>query len=118
MKFLAVTLIVHRPDPITGVHEPTHDRFREVLDNALLAEELGFDGFGAGERHGSSAARRSEPDRVTAARYSSCSVRTTAGLPIAADRVQGNPCHNLVNSCSQHAESAPGILDRPDSPLL
>ncbi|MFF9045858.1 LLM class flavin-dependent oxidoreductase [Streptomyces parvulus] len=51
MKFLAVTLIVHRPDPITGVHKPTHDRFREVLDNALLAEELGFDGFGVGERH-------------------------------------------------------------------
>ncbi|MFI6014601.1 LLM class flavin-dependent oxidoreductase [Streptomyces sp. NPDC051243] len=51
MKFLAITLIVHRPDPITGVHKPTQDRFREVLDNALLAEELGFDGFGVGERH-------------------------------------------------------------------
>ncbi|KOV71345.1 hypothetical protein ADL00_08330 [Streptomyces sp. AS58] len=50
MKFLAITLIVHRPDPITGVQKPTHDRFREVLDNALLAEELGFDGFGVGER--------------------------------------------------------------------
>ncbi|MFF5157392.1 LLM class flavin-dependent oxidoreductase [Streptomyces sp. NPDC000348] len=51
MRFLAVTLIAHRPDPVTGVHKPTHDRFREVLDNALLAEELGFDGFGVGERH-------------------------------------------------------------------
>ncbi|MFD9512150.1 LLM class flavin-dependent oxidoreductase [Streptomyces mirabilis] len=51
MKFLAITLIVHRPDPVTGVRKPTHDRFREVLDNALLAEELGFDGFGVGERH-------------------------------------------------------------------
>ncbi|MFD8758318.1 LLM class flavin-dependent oxidoreductase [Streptomyces mirabilis] len=51
MKFLAITLIVHRPDPITGVRKPAHDRFREVLDNALLAEELGFDGFGVGERH-------------------------------------------------------------------
>ncbi|MFD8542259.1 LLM class flavin-dependent oxidoreductase [Streptomyces sp. NPDC059649] len=51
MRFLAITLIVHRPDPITGVQKPTHDRFREVLDNALLAEELGFDGFGVGERH-------------------------------------------------------------------
>ena len=51
MKFLAITLIVHRPDPFTGVQKPTHDRFREVLDNALLAEELGFDGFGVGERH-------------------------------------------------------------------
>lgn len=51
MKFLAITLIVHRPDPVTGVQKPTHDRFREVLDNALLAEELGFDGFGVGEWH-------------------------------------------------------------------
>ncbi|MGW6911471.1 LLM class flavin-dependent oxidoreductase [Streptomyces sp. NPDC054940] len=51
MKFLAITLIVHRPDPVTGEQKPTHDRFREVLDNALLAEELGFDGFGVGERH-------------------------------------------------------------------
>lgn len=51
MKFLAITLIVHRPDPVTGVLRPTHERFREVLDNALLAEELGFDGFGVGERH-------------------------------------------------------------------
>ncbi|MFF8731606.1 LLM class flavin-dependent oxidoreductase [Streptomyces sp. NPDC015171] len=51
MKFLAITLIVHRPDPVTGVHKPTHERFREVLDNAVLAEELGFDGFGVGERH-------------------------------------------------------------------
>lgn len=51
MKFIAITLIVHRPDPVTGVRKTTHDRFREVLDNALLAEELGFDGFGVGERH-------------------------------------------------------------------
>ncbi|MEU5701188.1 LLM class flavin-dependent oxidoreductase [Streptomyces aurantiacus] len=51
MKFLAITLIVHAPDPVTGVLKPTGARFREVLDNALLAEELGFDGFGVGERH-------------------------------------------------------------------
>ncbi|MEU0050992.1 LLM class flavin-dependent oxidoreductase [Streptomyces sp. NPDC006309] len=51
MRFLAITLIVHRPDPVTGVRKPTYDRFREVLDSAVLAEELGFDGFGVGERH-------------------------------------------------------------------
>lgn len=51
MKFLAITLIVHGPHPVTGVQKPTNDRFREVLDNAVLAEELGFDGFGVGERH-------------------------------------------------------------------
>ncbi|MBW8819951.1 MAG: LLM class flavin-dependent oxidoreductase [Streptomyces sp.] len=51
MRFLAITLIVHRPDPVTGVRKSTQERFREVLDNAVLAEELGFDGFGVGERH-------------------------------------------------------------------
>jgi alkanesulfonate monooxygenase SsuD/methylene tetrahydromethanopterin reductase-like flavin-dependent oxidoreductase (luciferase family) len=51
VKFLAITLIVHAPDPVTGVRKSTQDRFREVIGNALLAEELGFDGFGVGERH-------------------------------------------------------------------
>ncbi|GII33963.1 LLM class flavin-dependent oxidoreductase [Planotetraspora mira] len=51
MRFLMITLIVHAPHPVTGVRKSTYDRFREVVDNALIAEELGFDGFGVGERH-------------------------------------------------------------------
>ncbi|WP_424532156.1 LLM class flavin-dependent oxidoreductase [Sphaerisporangium viridialbum] len=51
MKFLAITLIVHAPNPLTGELKPTTARLREVVDNAVLAEELGFDGFGVGERH-------------------------------------------------------------------
>ena len=51
MKFLTITLIVHAPDPVTGAQTSTTERFREVVDNAVLAEELGFDGFGVGERH-------------------------------------------------------------------
>ncbi|GAA5071983.1 alkanesulfonate monooxygenase SsuD/methylene tetrahydromethanopterin reductase-like flavin-dependent oxidoreductase (luciferase family) [Thermocatellispora tengchongensis] len=51
MKFITITLIVHGPDPITGHTKTTTERFREVVDNAVLAEELGFDGFGVGERH-------------------------------------------------------------------
>ncbi|MEU9856295.1 LLM class flavin-dependent oxidoreductase [Streptomyces sp. NPDC047974] len=51
MRFLAITLIAHTPDPVTGERKTTGDRFREVIDDALLAEELGFDGFGVGERH-------------------------------------------------------------------
>ncbi|RBQ17693.1 LLM class flavin-dependent oxidoreductase [Spongiactinospora rosea] len=45
MRFLAITLIAHSDD-----RSPT-ERFREVVANAVLAEELGFDGFGVGERH-------------------------------------------------------------------
>lgn len=51
MKFLTITLIVHAPDPVSGQQVSTHERFAEVVDSALLAEELGFDGFGVGERH-------------------------------------------------------------------
>jgi alkanesulfonate monooxygenase SsuD/methylene tetrahydromethanopterin reductase-like flavin-dependent oxidoreductase (luciferase family) len=51
MRFIAITLIVHAPHPVTGVRKSTTERFREVIDNAKLAEELGFDGFGVGERH-------------------------------------------------------------------
>jgi alkanesulfonate monooxygenase SsuD/methylene tetrahydromethanopterin reductase-like flavin-dependent oxidoreductase (luciferase family) len=45
MKFLAITLIAHHD---ARSHA---ERLREVVDNAVLAEELGFDGFGVGERH-------------------------------------------------------------------
>jgi alkanesulfonate monooxygenase SsuD/methylene tetrahydromethanopterin reductase-like flavin-dependent oxidoreductase (luciferase family) len=51
VKFLAITLITHTPDPVTGAVTPTTARLREVIDNAVLAEHLGFDGFGVGERH-------------------------------------------------------------------
>jgi alkanesulfonate monooxygenase SsuD/methylene tetrahydromethanopterin reductase-like flavin-dependent oxidoreductase (luciferase family) len=51
MKFLLLTLITHHPDPVTGVKPSAADRLRGVVDNAVLAEELGFDGFAVGERH-------------------------------------------------------------------
>jgi hypothetical protein len=51
MRFITITLIVHAPDPHTGEQKSTQDRFGEVIGNARLAEELGFDGFGVGERH-------------------------------------------------------------------
>jgi len=46
MKFLLITLITHF-DPGKSAEQ----RFREVVDNAVLGEELGFDGYGVGERH-------------------------------------------------------------------
>ena len=51
MRFITITLIVHAPDPHTGEQRSAQERFREVIGNARLAEELGFDGFGVGERH-------------------------------------------------------------------
>ena len=51
MRFITITLIVHAPDPRTGRQKSTQERFQEVIGNARLAEDLGFDGFGVGERH-------------------------------------------------------------------
>ncbi|MFE6923928.1 LLM class flavin-dependent oxidoreductase [Nocardia sp. NPDC057663] len=51
MKFLLFTLVTRVPDPITGIIPETRDRLREVVEQARLAEELGYDGFAVGERH-------------------------------------------------------------------
>ena len=42
MKFLVMTLISNGPDPVTGRTPSPHERFRRVVDNAVLAEELGL----------------------------------------------------------------------------
>ncbi|GAB1819484.1 LLM class flavin-dependent oxidoreductase [Herbidospora sp. RD11066] len=46
MKFLALTLGFHN-DQSKSVNQ----RFREIVESAVRAEELGFDGFAFGERH-------------------------------------------------------------------
>lgn len=51
MKFLLLTLIAHHPNPVSGEKKSPADRLREVVDSAVLAEQLGFDGFAVGERH-------------------------------------------------------------------
>jgi alkanesulfonate monooxygenase SsuD/methylene tetrahydromethanopterin reductase-like flavin-dependent oxidoreductase (luciferase family) len=51
VKFLILTLISNGPDPVTGRTPSAHERFRRVVDHAVLAEQLGFDGYAVGERH-------------------------------------------------------------------
>lgn len=51
MKFLLITLITHTPDPVSGEKKSPAERLRDVVDAAVLAEELGYDGFAVGERH-------------------------------------------------------------------
>jgi alkanesulfonate monooxygenase SsuD/methylene tetrahydromethanopterin reductase-like flavin-dependent oxidoreductase (luciferase family) len=51
VKFIGNDLIANGPDPLTGVTPTETRRFRELVDNAVLYEELGFDGFSVGERH-------------------------------------------------------------------
>jgi alkanesulfonate monooxygenase SsuD/methylene tetrahydromethanopterin reductase-like flavin-dependent oxidoreductase (luciferase family) len=50
VKFIALDLIANFPSADNPKANAT-DRFTEVVDNAVLFEELGFDGFAVGERH-------------------------------------------------------------------
>lgn len=50
MKFLPLTLIARQPDPVTGEKTSAATRLRAVLDSAVFAEQLAFDGFAVGER--------------------------------------------------------------------
>ncbi|WP_181774454.1 LLM class flavin-dependent oxidoreductase [Amycolatopsis pittospori] len=52
MKFGLFSLVANHPDPATGVTPSQHERLRRVVDEAIFAEELGFDAYGVGERHG------------------------------------------------------------------
>ncbi|OZM78749.1 LLM class flavin-dependent oxidoreductase [Pseudonocardia sp. MH-G8] len=51
MKILVLTLITNGPDPVTGRTPTANARLHRVVENAVLAEELGFDGYAVGERH-------------------------------------------------------------------
>jgi alkanesulfonate monooxygenase SsuD/methylene tetrahydromethanopterin reductase-like flavin-dependent oxidoreductase (luciferase family) len=50
MKFIGLDLIANSPDASGQPGDPTQ-RLSEVVANAVLFEELGFDGFAIGERH-------------------------------------------------------------------
>lgn len=51
MQFLLISLITHHPHPVTGEKLSPAARLSQVVDSAVLAEELGYDGFAVGERH-------------------------------------------------------------------
>lgn len=51
MRFATYTLLDNSPDPATGEQLTSQQRFQHVVEQAQWAEELGFDGYGVGERH-------------------------------------------------------------------
>jgi len=53
MKFVLFDLISNHPNGVTGEILTAQERIQEVINQAVFAEELGFDGYGVGERHGS-----------------------------------------------------------------
>ncbi len=52
MKFVLFDLMGNHPNAVTGETVTTQQRIQQVVDQAVYAEKLGFDGYGVGERHG------------------------------------------------------------------
>ncbi|EIJ82271.1 luciferase-like monooxygenase [Bacillus methanolicus PB1] len=53
MKFVLYNLMSNLPNPVTGETFTEQEKIQNVINQAILAEKLGFDGYGVGERHGS-----------------------------------------------------------------
>lgn len=52
MKFALFSLLMNIPNAVTGETLTDQEKFQNVLKQAALAEDLGFDAYGVGERHG------------------------------------------------------------------
>lgn len=52
MKFIVFSLLQNIPNQLTGKSQTSNALFHETINQAVLAEKLGFDGYGVGERHG------------------------------------------------------------------
>ncbi|MCR8634675.1 LLM class flavin-dependent oxidoreductase [Paenibacillus radicis (ex Xue et al. 2023)] len=52
MKFALFSLMMNLPNAVTGEALNTQQKFENVLKQAILAERLGFEAYGVGERHG------------------------------------------------------------------
>ncbi|MET9611534.1 LLM class flavin-dependent oxidoreductase [Kitasatospora indigofera] len=52
MRFTVSSLVSNGPDPVSGVRRTPHEKLHNVIDQAVTAEQLGYEGYGVGERHG------------------------------------------------------------------
>ncbi|MDM8084932.1 LLM class flavin-dependent oxidoreductase [Cellulomonas cellasea] len=51
MRFQVLDIVPHTPHPVTGELISPTERLERVVQNAVLAEQLGFDSYAVGERH-------------------------------------------------------------------
>lgn len=66
MKFIWFSLVMNVKNPVTGESFTTGQKFENIIRQAELAEKLGFEGYGVGERHGAPFLSSSPPVLLTA----------------------------------------------------
>ncbi|MDQ0920281.1 LLM class flavin-dependent oxidoreductase [Paenibacillus sp. V4I5] len=90
MKFALFSLLMNIPNAVSGETLTTQQKFENVLKQAVLAEELGLDAYGVGERHGAPFLSSSPPIVLTAiaARTSRIRLLTTVTVLSVLDPVR------------------------------
>jgi alkanesulfonate monooxygenase SsuD/methylene tetrahydromethanopterin reductase-like flavin-dependent oxidoreductase (luciferase family) len=90
MKFALFSLLMNLPNAITGETLTTQEKFQNIINQAILAEELGFEAYGVGERHGAPFLSSSPPVILTAiaARTSRIRLLTTVTVLSVLDPVR------------------------------
>lgn len=66
MKFVLFSLLMNIRNAVTGETLSEQQKFQNILQQAILAEKLGFDAYGVGERHGPPFLSSSPPILLTA----------------------------------------------------
>ncbi|MFE6079037.1 LLM class flavin-dependent oxidoreductase [Paenibacillus sp. NPDC057886] len=75
MKFALFSLMMNLPNAVTGESLTTQQKFHNILEQAKLAERLGFDAYGIGERHGEPFLSSSPPVVLTAVAAATSHIR-------------------------------------------
>ncbi|MUT65215.1 LLM class flavin-dependent oxidoreductase [Paenibacillus sp. NEAU-GSW1] len=90
MKFALFSLIMNVPNAVTGETLTPQQKIQNVLNQAVLAEKLGFEAYGVGERHGAPFLSSSPPVMLTAiaARTSRIRLLTTVTVLSVLDPVR------------------------------
>jgi alkanesulfonate monooxygenase SsuD/methylene tetrahydromethanopterin reductase-like flavin-dependent oxidoreductase (luciferase family) len=77
-----MSLMMNLPNAVTGETLTTHEKFQNVLQQAELAEKLGFDAYGVGERHGEPFISSSPPVVLTAIAARTSRIRLLTTLTV------------------------------------
>ncbi|WP_219835780.1 LLM class flavin-dependent oxidoreductase [Paenibacillus sp. R14(2021)] len=90
MKIAVFSLLMNVPNAVTGESLTPQAKFNNVIRQAVLAESLGFDAYGIGERHGSPFLSSSPPVILAAiaARTSEIRLLTTVTVLSVLDPVR------------------------------
>lgn len=82
MKFIWFSLVMNLKNPVTGEQFSTSEKFENIIKQAQLAEELGFDGYGIGERHGEPFLSSAPPVLLTAIAAKTSRIRLLTAVTV------------------------------------